>query len=1032
MTNNVPGCNAAGIFRVSGTTSTINQLYNHYDQQFIDAGSPSKVEETVGSGALPVHPEYVLADIASLFKKIIIGLPGGLLGSLELFEALRSILIDWSPEPQSSMTESSRLRARLIALAISSKGSPYRIDLIKAVLGLVAYFGFEAEKAMDEERAAAASEQDEPNVFKSELMGYQSLGVVLGPLLLGDQTDSISIVPNGGDETSETTSSPRKSTDSNQENGRKSKKQKRLSLGNLVDKSNDLSAHVSRANLTAKVMQSLLVNWKEVVRQLQDIKGSSNTTSLSHRGVSAIRKVPNHAASKLTLKNSEEEMNFLDILRGRTLPDDLRGDVKMKSRIRITSRSPVGRGALKNSKDNLQGRTWLPRASEALDHEIEAGAGRDVEEPNSHHSRKASSMKRSISGSPQVPFTEDLPIPNSRSLTGSDIAMDAMSMGTILPQRKHSPFSVQLRSFSRSNIASQTPFRRQRSKSSSDALSAPETAVKVKSNEGQRKPSILLIGQTSMNKPLPPVGPAQKAELSPQAPASEEGMASEARKLSSSDLSYRSRRSIDTPPYVSRRSTPRTLFPSRDSGSWNLTNDEGTYPPWQSSLPGERKELERAIDPLPIFENLEDYKASRSRDISPRSRPISRKSIDAPHNEADMDEKGQRGSSTSVKLLAKRFAEVSTPGQNNEQALTGRDRGIPTVYAYVQPLPSSTSSNDGPFIFSSKPSPERDSSIPKPIRDLGRARRVDYLRSSRTPSPRKQASQYAPEAGYGQTSAMNNINSSHDAGNVELNIRSDAESLAQASLVVNKDNRSPQQLGRLRRSATGLFDPNIFDDGAEFLSTIGSGSTYSLKDLSEQPGTGREHSRHSSVEQASSLRHDSVTANQSDPVDGGASNDIDDYRIARRALTNLKSHESIKINTALHNEIMRLYRVLDRKESEVQATRRSLDAVREASRNGSLLRGSARDLFEKNLVDEEIPAKAREDEVNFWRARAEGAERILAERAEKRQSAKVEVIVNTESSNGDDAADIYIGEGWDSRDLEVPEDVTIRLMDGNE
>lgn len=219
------GRNAPGIFRVSGQATTINALYDFYDHQFYHAGSPSKVEETVGPGMLPTNIEHSVPDVASVFKKILIGLPGGLLGTLELFEAVRDILLNLCLEPELSDSESTILRAKLIALAISSLSSAYRIHLIQAVLGLAAYFGSEAERS--EVDGTATDGQGQQNQLTSELMGYQSLGVVLGPLLLGDLTDKVDV---GRRESLE--GAPRTSTDSM----KKSKKQKRSSAPNKLEK----------------------------------------------------------------------------------------------------------------------------------------------------------------------------------------------------------------------------------------------------------------------------------------------------------------------------------------------------------------------------------------------------------------------------------------------------------------------------------------------------------------------------------------------------------------------------------------------------------------------------------------------------------------------------------------------------------------------------------------------------------------------------------------------------------------------------
>ena len=95
----------------------------------------------MGSGLLPTHIEHSVPDVASLFKKVLNALPGGLLGSLRLFDAFRNVFFQLTPSPELSDCDFRILQAKLIALAISSGASSKRVSLIQAVLGLVAYFG---------------------------------------------------------------------------------------------------------------------------------------------------------------------------------------------------------------------------------------------------------------------------------------------------------------------------------------------------------------------------------------------------------------------------------------------------------------------------------------------------------------------------------------------------------------------------------------------------------------------------------------------------------------------------------------------------------------------------------------------------------------------------------------------------------------------------------------------------------------------------------------------------------------------------
>ena len=1022
-------------------------MYNHYDQQFAEAGSPSKVEETIGSGTLPSQPEYVLADVASLFKKIIIGLPGGLLGSLELFEAIRSIMVSWSGDFHLSTSENSRLRARLVALAISSSSSMYRIHLIEAVLGLVAYFGFEAEKALEEERAAY-KEEGEPRMFKSELMGYQSLGVVLGPLLLGDQTDNIEVGTNASDDLPpDTTPLPRRSTESTQDKGRKSKKQKRISLTNILEKKDDFTVHVDRANLTAKVMQSLLVNWKEVVEQLKELSNSGDPMA---RSANMIRKVPNYAASGLTLKNQEEEIDFFDMLRGRPLPDELTEDYKMKSRVRMTSRSPIrGRGHGRehhSPKDSSQERTWLPDASLTLRDDAGFG-GENIEEPNSHHSRMASSTKRSHAKGSRGSSQGETPKSN-RSLTGSDNPPDVMSMGTILPRREHSPFAMRLQPSSRGNIASQTPYSKDRSQSSNDGSSVPETAIKIRTNTEYRKPSITLVGQSSIDKPLPPIGPTQEAELSPQTPEGAKNRALRAEPSWPIDLPRPSRPSTDISPSKSRRSTPRTLFPSRGSGTWIPTSDDSVHPPRKSSLSGGQRGPERVIEPFPPFEKPTDDQGRSGSRFASTSRPsTSRLNSIAPHSEGNAEAREEHGDIDDYKFLTDRFSEISAFTRDGEEThkISG-DRELPTIRAFIRPLPSSMSSDDDPFISFSSLNPEGDSMIPNPVRDFGHARHADSPGShGRTPSPQKRDALHAPEERSGNRPSTINSDTDRRGDLLESNPRSRSEPRNRSHVIDRAADAVSPSPGTLRRSATGVFEPNIFsrDSKLGFLSELGHVSKEDMEDSHEKPQTAYGDDMDMlSAQHTPSLRSDVLPAASLNSLEARAADVIDEFSKASEALRILGRRNSTKKNVGLYQVAIHFERIAKNSQDREQATKRELDAIKEIGRADSSHKGSPRSSWGKNQGNEESAKEALAKQVDFWKAMAEKAraraeqaekekalaqqtsalaEKRLAEKIGDRRSANVEIIMDTERPAGQERGGIYVDEGWDGGDLEDPE-----------
>lgn len=152
------------------------------------------ISGTVRCPTLPEHIRCDVHDVASAFKKFISGLPGGILGSLSLFDAFISIQSQLNSAPELTRTKQSRVRARLIALAIATLRSQYRRELICAVFGLLSLIGRSAEVAPRE------NERGQP-LPTSDLMGYGPLGIVFGPLLVGDLLENYTMLipnPRGG------------------------------------------------------------------------------------------------------------------------------------------------------------------------------------------------------------------------------------------------------------------------------------------------------------------------------------------------------------------------------------------------------------------------------------------------------------------------------------------------------------------------------------------------------------------------------------------------------------------------------------------------------------------------------------------------------------------------------------------------------------------------------------------------------------------------------------------------------------------
>lgn len=277
---------APGIFRVSGQHQHIYDLYNYYASQYPKGIDARKFQKAVASTTLPIHLKHEVNDVAALFTKIIRGLPGGLLGSKSLFNALSSIESKFRTSetaseqagkstlvrvvPKGSKDRSSQ--AKLIALAIHSINCAYRKALVIGFLGLAASIGYETEIAFADALADT-----------SELMTYHSLGVVLGPVLVGDKMFVIN---------SPASPKVQVTDDASNDSDHHQPVSSKLHVPAGV---NDLKDH---AMGTATVMEMLITIWRDVVTELRRIesKGCGLSARFSSRVVSSQSEFSNQLA----------------------------------------------------------------------------------------------------------------------------------------------------------------------------------------------------------------------------------------------------------------------------------------------------------------------------------------------------------------------------------------------------------------------------------------------------------------------------------------------------------------------------------------------------------------------------------------------------------------------------------------------------------------------------------------------------------------------------------------------------------------
>ncbi|KAI1308891.1 hypothetical protein F5Y03DRAFT_84939 [Xylaria venustula] len=259
-----------GIFRVPGSARVINALYEYYwTDDDIDA-----VSSTTRCPTLPMHIRCNTHDIASTFKRFLAGLPGGILGSLSLFDALVAIHSQLQGDAESRRTKESKLRARLIALAIGTVRSQHQRELICAVFGLLCLVGRIAENAPRED------EHGRP-LPTTDLMGYNALGIVFGPLLIGDMIDEYSMKvadPSAG-LVLLPISPPRSRKERHKHKHRHRHRPSHKHSQRHVKKHAPVSAptlSVDKIHIANSITEMLIIHWREVVRQIRST-GSMKT-----------------------------------------------------------------------------------------------------------------------------------------------------------------------------------------------------------------------------------------------------------------------------------------------------------------------------------------------------------------------------------------------------------------------------------------------------------------------------------------------------------------------------------------------------------------------------------------------------------------------------------------------------------------------------------------------------------------------------------------------------------------------------------
>ncbi|KPM40770.1 hypothetical protein AK830_g5774 [Neonectria ditissima] len=238
-----------GIFRIPGSVRVVNELFDYYC--YTEKGG-NDIASTVRCANLPMHMQLSVHDVASTFKRLLSVLPGGILGSLSIFDALVAIHSQLHGDPEFPRTKQTKVRARLIALAIATIESQFRRELICAVFGLLSLIGRVAEVAPREDDGGRP-------LPTGDLMGYSALGIVFGPLLLGNLLENYSTaLPTPGSGLLHSPLSPPKP----RRDRRKSK---------ATGTRSATTPTLNKILVANDITEMLIVNWRDIVRQMKSL-----------------------------------------------------------------------------------------------------------------------------------------------------------------------------------------------------------------------------------------------------------------------------------------------------------------------------------------------------------------------------------------------------------------------------------------------------------------------------------------------------------------------------------------------------------------------------------------------------------------------------------------------------------------------------------------------------------------------------------------------------------------------------------------
>ncbi|KAK2754507.1 hypothetical protein FQN54_006908 [Arachnomyces sp. PD_36] len=195
------------IFLDCGDDRVVRKLYDHFAEQVLSAElSKDKIDSTTRGSFLPSdtlsadsaytpNTSTYIHNVATVFKRFLAGLPGGVLGSVELYGTLKRIHDQDFNDEQLNMdpafgdytlngkSASSAVKVKMVALALLALTTDMQLELICAVFGLTSLIAHETERQVAQPHGRMHGDGSTCSGCQG-FSNSKTLGEIFGPLLL--------------------------------------------------------------------------------------------------------------------------------------------------------------------------------------------------------------------------------------------------------------------------------------------------------------------------------------------------------------------------------------------------------------------------------------------------------------------------------------------------------------------------------------------------------------------------------------------------------------------------------------------------------------------------------------------------------------------------------------------------------------------------------------------------------------------------------------------------------------------------------